>query len=398
MLTKKAQGVLSGGSIGVAIVLIVFLVFILIYLVAIPEQYREELNITSPVQYSSVVLNEYPGKLYLGNGDVKTETYNYDISTVSLDNTPQKESILLSPQGFIKKSTTSTRILTYDFDVNDINELDRVYLNFNVIDKKGSGDIIVKLNGLTIYSGKSNVNENVEVTLPLYQLKNNNVIKITTSSTGWKFWSTNSYLLSDIYLMENKYSSDHSQAKRIVTIDSKALYDAKDIKLVGYAKKLSSKDEEVTISVNGNVVYSEVPDTLGLDINIPETYLKAGINNIDFSVGRDGKYNLMYLNLQIKTTQVSEENVAKYNFNINSVQWKKVKNTNYICELYIKKSNGDNSVNINLNNNILKYSFDDNNEVIKDVCNYLEFGENTITLTPEDVLNLDEVKLTIKNK
>ena len=130
MLTKKAQGILSGGSIGVAVILIVFLVFILIYLVAIPEQYKEELNITSPVQYSSVVLNEYPGKLYLGNGDVKTETYNYDISTVSLDNTPQKESILLSPQGFIKKSTTSTRILTYDFDVNDINELDRVYLNF----------------------------------------------------------------------------------------------------------------------------------------------------------------------------------------------------------------------------------------------------------------------------
>lgn len=400
MLNKKAQAGLSGGSYGGTVVLIVLLGFILFYLVVVPSEYKEELNLTPTPKFNSIILQEYPSKLYLQeDDDLRTKISTLTIEKVTLDNTPIQENTLLLTQGIVRKSVFSEDVLTFDFNINNLNDVYKMYLNLNVIGKENSGLVILTLNDVKIYSGEARNNENLNIILPSHYLKETNNIKISVSSPGFLFWRTNSYVFSSIYLLEEKYSRSNSKVTRLVVLNSKDLADSESIKFSAYPKKLSSFDKPIKIEINGNLIYSGVTSSSsGINVEIPREYLRAGTNSIDFEVERDGSYELLYMDLALRKVEFTEENIAEYKFIVGSSEWKKVNDNRYSCELLISKSGGDNSLNIELNNHILRYSFDDNNEIKKDVCEYLEEKDNKIKLIPDNEVYLNIIKITIKDK
>lgn len=400
MSNKKAQGAFSGGAISGLVILIVLLAFILIYLVVVPSEYKEDFNLTPTPSAEYVVLEEHPGRLFIEDKDSeKTEFNTVSIDDVVVDNTPNQESTLLLPQGIVKKSLLSANVLTFSFDIEDLDNINKVYLSANVIEKKGSGAIIVKLNGVTIYESEEPINKNLKLMLPKHYLSESNTIKITTSSPGWLFWTVNSYVLSDIYVLEDRYSGDDAKVRRIVFIDSEKLADAKSIKFSAYPKKISSEDGKVTISVNGNAIYSGVPiPNSGIDVEVSREHFRSGTNNIEFEVEKDSTYELIYMDLLFKTVEVADEGMVKYKFSLSDLQWDKVEDSRYECELFASKTSGDKSINIELNDNVLRYSFDNNYEIIRDVCEFLEQEDNTITILPDEEVYLNVIKITIQNK
>ncbi|UCD04552.1 MAG: hypothetical protein JSW73_02885 [Candidatus Woesearchaeota archaeon] len=400
MLSKKAQGTFSGGAIGGTVIIIVLLTFILIYIAVVPSEYKEEFNLTPTPPADYVVLEEHPGRLFIEDEDSsKTEFNTVSIEDVVLDNTPEQESTLLLPQGIVKKSLFSADILTFSFDVDDLDAINKIYLSANIIDKRGSGLVIVKLNGVTIYESEEPINKNLKITLPRHYLLESNTIKITTSSPGWMFWTVNSYVLSDIYVIEDLYSEDDAKVRRIVFINSETLADAKSIKFSAYPKRISDEDKEVNININGNTIYSGVPiSNSGIDIEISKEHFKSGTNNIEFEVEKNGKYELIYMDLLFKTVEVKDEGMVKYTFSISDKQWEKVEDSRYECELFASKTSGDKSINIELNDNVLRYSFDNNYEISRDVCEFLEREDNEITITPDEEVYLNVIKITIQNK
>lgn len=398
MRKKRGNGALSGGAVGGMAILLFILAFTLVYIVVIPSDYVDELNISRPAEYTSVVFEEAPGKLYSAEKDeVREKTYTYEMNDVDLDNTPKEGRSFLLSQGLVKKSAISADVLNFDFNVEDLNDVDKISLDANVLKKEGGGSLIVKLNGITIYSKEVRKNKNIDIKLPSHYLEENNTLRITTSSPGWAFWSVNSYLLSDIYLVKETYSKDSAEAKRRVTLDSDVMDEVQGAKFVSYVKQLSSSPHQLEISVNGNEVYRRTPSDSEIETDVPTSYLASGLNSFYFEAARKGKYRLKYIYLRVKARDVKEENIAEYSFSISEPEWEKVKDENYECELYVEKSVGDNSITINLNNNVLKYTFD-GKTLSKDVCERLREGENSITLTPKEELHLDTAALTIQNK
>lgn len=400
MLNRKAQGSLSGGSYGGTVVLIVLLGFILFYIVVVPTEYKEDLNLTPTPNFNSVVLQEYPSRLYIGDDeDIRTKISTLPIEKVTVDSTPMQDSTLLLTQGIVRKSVLSEDILTFDFNIDNLNDVYKTYLNLNVIDKENAGSVILILNDVKIYSGEARNNENLNIVLPSHYLKEANTIKISVSSPGFLFWRTNSYVFSDIYLLEEKYSRSNSKVTRLIILDSKDLADSESIKFSAYPKRLSSFDKPLKIEINGNLIYSGIPSSgSGMEVEVPREYLRSGTNSISFEVERDGSYELLYMDLALKKVEFTEENIAEYKFVMGSSEWKKVKDSRYECELFISKSGGDNSLNIELNNHVLRYSFDDNNEIKKDVCEYLEEDDNEIKLIPDNEVYLNIIRITIKDK
>lgn len=395
MLNTRAESKTYGAT----AILLTFLAMFIVFLVLAPPEYIEEMNLTYTPHYSSNVLLETPGQLQISGDSQESDTSTYEIGTVLVDNSPKTNEEFLMHQGVIRKSLLSTEILEYDFDINNLDEIDKIYFDANIIDKIGSGELIAKLNGVTIYSREVAKNHNLKLRLPFYKLKeNNNTLKLTISSPGFVFWSTNAYILSDIYLIKEEYSKDNEESN-MVFLDKPIVSDTKTAKFLSYVDKQGDDDASLDILLNNKLIYSGVPES-NIEIQFPTAYLTSNTNQFTFRTSKDGRYELRYMYLHLKTVKYSkEEDIARYSFDLSEEQWEKAEDSDYECEILLRKTSGlDNAVVIDINNNVIRTTFDSNFTATEDICDYLHEEDNVLEIIPEDKVVLDFLELNIENK
>ena len=153
-MLKKGE---TTSAVGAATLIAVIVAFMLIYILLIPQEDREELLYGNESQRSgavsgaggNVLFSEFLGEMSPVK-DVKNVTHY--ISSVNLFSTPKSDVITLSNAIVVSKSLFSTKSQNLMFSM--VNPADVSSAQLYVLVGKLDGNLIVKLNGNIIYNNK----------------------------------------------------------------------------------------------------------------------------------------------------------------------------------------------------------------------------------------------------
>jgi len=394
MRFRGRRGSESSGSVAGLVILLTVLAMIIFYVLAVPESQREYLNITGP---QHIILDVSPGLVGAGEVDVEKEA-EYNLATVIADNSPQPFKKLIRDQVLIKKGAFSEDLLSASFEIADKSLLGWVIIEGNVIGKTGSGDIILILNGKEVYSAPANLNSKASMQVPTGVLAEGiNNLSIKVSSPGWSFWSTNSYQLSDINVVFGQYDSATAKVSQLVSLTEEEVTGVGRVQLTAYVSQLSDHPANIKVYVNGESVFEGVsPSSFNMDI--PANLLNIGSNTIEWEVDRDGIYKITFGKIIISTTRLPAE-AKKFDFSISSSLWRKIQAGRVDCEIFLKQDasrSSRNDITVRLNTNIIKSTFTSEKILLEDVCDNLDEGVNSISLSASEDVYVTKLKITLK--
>jgi len=394
MRFKGRRGSESSGNIAGLIIFLPVLAMVVFYVISIPESQRELLNITGP---QHVVLDITPG--LVGEGDVDIEkTAEYNLAQVVADNSPQPFEKLIRDQVLIKRGTFSEDSLSASFEVTDKSRLGWVFVEGVVIGKTGTGDIVLSLNDKKVYSAPTNLNAKASMQVPLVLVVEGiNNLSIKVSSPGWSFWSTNSYQLSNVNVVLGQYDSPKAKVSQLVSLTETDITGIGRVQLTAFVKQLSERPTNIKLFVNGETIFEGVPPS-SFDIDIPANLLNIGSNTIEWEVDRDGIYQISFSKLIVSATRLPAD-AKKYDFSISSSLWGKIQAGKVDCEILLKQDVSKSAINdltIRLNTKVIKSTFTNEQILVEDVCDDLDEGINSISLSASEDVYVDGLKITLK--
>jgi len=383
----------ASGSVAALVILLTVLGLLLFYIFTVPEAERELLNITGP---QHVVLDAKPGTV--GEGEIEyKEMYEHGLPTISVDNSPYPETRLLRSQVLVEKGVFSEDALSLSFEITDKSILAWAKIEAFVVEKYGTGDIVLILNGEKVYSAPADANTKASMQLPpdLIVVGKNN-LTITASSPGWTFWRANAYKLSNVNLVLGEYDSPTARVTQLVSISENEITGIGRARLVAFVKQLG-EPANMKIYVNGEEIFNALPPS-SLSLDIPVSLLKVGSNKIDWEVARDGIYQIQFGELVISTTELPAE-AKEYDFTISSSLYNKISAGKVDCEVLLRRdatrSAGDDII-IRLNTQIIRRTFTNNEILVEDVCDDLKQGANSISLSAEEDIYIERLRITLK--
>ncbi len=388
MATKccRAQGSAAG-----LVILLVILAGIVAYALMVPEEELRKLGV--PPGAEKTLLDVAPGRV----AAVK-ETFRYfehNLPIITIDNRPQPSTALLRVRQEIKRGLGIEQQAVLSFDIPD-ETLAKVQLEFVVESRLGNGNLDVHLNNQEIWFGPFNTGQKAQIELPLSTLlEGKNNLEISVSSPGWKFWQRNSYTLLNINLVTNRYESKIANITQSTIIGSSELSDIRDATFTAYVKQISESPSAVKISVNGNELFNALPPT-SLVLDISPDFLKSGSNLINWYADRDGAYQVTFGRITIRSTRVPTKAV-KYSFTVSEADWAALQNQIYVhCKLNMSRSSGGDLLTVKLNAYVIENAFSDG-ELTADVCKYLKQGVNSIVLTADKDIYLEQLKIVLES-
>src|SRR3989338_7757107 len=211
---KKGEEFSSGGS--VAVILIVIALFMTLYLLFISPEERAKIlkgdndtddDLDDKDSRRIELVAESPG-LVSPTREFPT-THRIPSINIFLKTEPTIKQLASSLK--ISNSLFSDTESTLNFKIENLEDTTSANLFFSVEDS--SGELIVKLNGNTIYS-KEITNKGVEiVSLPKQLLEERNRLDIGVSSPGIAFWRTNTYSLKDIGVKQEHIKKNSEESR-----------------------------------------------------------------------------------------------------------------------------------------------------------------------------------------
>jgi hypothetical protein len=416
-MATKAQ---ASGAIAPLVIMIVLLAAIVFYVITIPPAEREQLigNLTT-TSYARTVLDVSPG-LISGLTETGVARIYRTLSTVDVDNTPQAQTRALSTQMTILRSMTHEEIGNFTFDVADKAKLGYVNAELLVTDKLGSGSLIVAVNSRVVFSGNTEVGQNVRVALPVDSIiQGTNSLKFYVSSPGWKFWSKNSYTFTNVNLVLASYTEESAAQAQTFSFTASELTGAQSAKLTASIKQISEASAELKLMLNGVEIYKATPAQItSLSVDLPMNVL-SGTNTLQWSVGKDGAYSVVLGQVTLTTTKFEGGEAKNYGFTLTSSENTKLAAHTLKCELKMTmtpvatSSEGEelppppptggavvslSAINVRINGVLTQYIFSSTNAVTDDVCKYLHSGSNTVSLSAENDIIIDSLTLKVSSK
>ena len=386
---KKGQ-VTSGGSVAVLIFLIAL--FMVFYILLLPPADREALLNQTDIdedkntvnEITNVLLEQQPGILKpQSSGTVK-----HKIDSVNLYIKEEPLTSDLAASLSLSKGLFSENKRQLLFNIEDLNDLDKVNLYLLVLDGKGS--LIINLNGITIYESKAN--GLVNVILPTDLLSESNVLQFMVSSPGWNIFSTNYYDLKDIKIRESYEMTNTKETRRFVLADN----EKGDAKLEYYIFcNTLETGARLRIFLNNEEISSEVLNCVGAQkfIDIDEAELETGENILMFEIDK-GDFLLNNIELEIDS---ENEGYLNYKFSITKNQYDDILSEDLDVVLFMEFNDDDEKIaTINVNGN--EFSLDTEEiDYERIITNFVDEGNNFIKITPDNEFNIDEIVIELKD-
>jgi hypothetical protein len=206
--------------------------------------------------------------------------------------------ILISKKDFKKKDTISEEIKIYNglffgkyvfkakHNINEtvLNNLKSATLSFSVKDTNNYGDLYVRFNNISLYTGKPIIGKYEFNVTP----KKENLIEIETSSSGWKIWAPSTYLISDLSINFGYSLKEYPEYKFLVSnylfknlYKGEILFESENI------------EDKLIIKLNNETVYDKFP--------------YKGINLFSLLNLKEGENKLMFLsegNIELKNVRI----------------------------------------------------------------------------------------------
>lgn len=297
MTKKRGQ---TGSGTGAATLVAVITLLIVLYILFIPPESREELlelNTTLSEDGSQETIPEdfepynktltlacegIPGRVdYIAQKEVE---HNIPATTIM---TRTSAAVIKEIRSiYVKNSLFSDKIENISFSIEDISNTKNVLLSFLV--KERSGRLIIRLNSHEVYNNEI-LSENINpVVLPKEYLQPQNIIEISTSKIGMVFWKNHEYSLENVLITADLTSVDTQESKTVFLVGSSEKDNLDKAKIRFVADKCDeSSPGKIYVTLNGYTIYSGIPD-----LNTPLTYeftaerLFGGENEIRFRVDK----------------------------------------------------------------------------------------------------------------
>jgi len=309
---KQKKGQSTAGSAATLLAIIAGL--ILLYILFLPPQEREELlgSSNASTQASGeeahgneTLLLEHPGVIeYVAETEVI-----HNIPSVNLRTEPVSKILKKVLSAEVKRSWFSREDLTINFKAEDLKNLQNIVFSMNII--KGRGELTITLNGEKIYSSDSKLFQ--PITLDKGSLAEDNVIVVSVSPPGWAFWLSNKYEIKDAQVIAEVIDTSLQESKNTFIVSSSEKNSLKEAFLRFYPS-CDKAIGKVVVSLNNHEIYSAVPDcnVANPSIQISPQYILSGENLLVFKTEK-GNYLIDQISIKAK---LKESTNPTYFFNI----------------------------------------------------------------------------------
>ena len=390
---RKAQGGLNA-----AILIAVIAGLIILYILFLPAEEREELLENKTIKKSSdtgmedenTLLLVFPNRL-----EEDEDILDKDIPNIFLfETTSAKELEVINPF-LIRKGWFDEKTKTANFRIDNLEDTGNVILSFRA--KKHDGILTIKLNSEVIFENGIESETVAPIKLKRDLLKDSNSLDFSVSSVGLKFWKTNEYSLDDVKIIGDITDRSKQESKNVFTLTSKDLanIDEANLRFVPYCKSVAEVGI-LDITINGRNVFSAVPvcdDAYKQPI--PIGLLDAGENKIMFRTGK-GSYSVEQIKIEFDEKEVEKK---LYFFEVNQSQIDNINdgNRNAILKMEFVDGKENKRADININDRFI--TLDDNERIFtKNVNDYINKGNNFIEIRPRTRLDIVELSIEFEEK
>lgn len=210
------------------------------------------------------------------------------------------------------------------------------FLVVEVLDYSKVGNLIVKINDKEIYSQITNPGE-VNIPIEKSDLRNYNVIQVSTSGSGWKFWSTAIYKIDKIKFGVNLYGRSEKTSE--FNLDESEL---KTFSGGNVVFDVSSKegDGDLIIRINQKLIFKGRPTkSFQKSFDIFDVGLSKGTNEITFSTETGTIYELDDVEVVILHEETARKKTS-FSFTITESDLNRLKGSNKgLVEFLVVDSN-----------------------------------------------------------
>jgi len=279
VLLTKGQGKIDE----FAFVLLAGLILIIVMIVAFntPQTGNETNNTTSTETNFSA--NDIPRFINLGDF-----TVSYSLGS---DVVAQKKNIEVS-NGW---GGTSRVNLVGVVEGDKLAITNSGYIEIIVDDTSDAGNLIVTFNGQEVFNQKVGPGR-VYIQLTKDQIKDSNVVTISSGGPGWKFWQTSVYKISSAKFGINFQGTSFKTFQFSLTSDdvSKFRFGRLSFRVV-----TSTTPSSMLITINNQRFFRDISPSAFIRDFGPEIPLNPNVNNITFSLDKASSYELADVTLTI---------------------------------------------------------------------------------------------------
>jgi len=386
---KRGQG--GGGAATLVALIAVFIVF---YILFLPPAERNRLlnNKTTTTGENGedtsgkiILLKESPGTLFK---EEQTE-FEHTISPFNLAVFNQDVVLKEKDSMYIQAGGSKDQPQMMILVIKDVDNTKNVKISFTV--GKHSGKLIIKLNGEEVFNGEITTSNPAPIKLD--NLKEENILEFSVSSSGWMFWNVNFYELSNIKITATVTNLENQEAAKQFSIS----YDVEDVKeatLRFIPECRVSNVGRLTIKLNAETISSDVPDCGSPSvIEIDPAILKNGGNTIFFSSAA-GSY--LVDNILIRTT-LREPTYPAYYFLLNESSYGKIANNTRDIFLVIKFAGTEDFWDGTAVINDIKTTFHQRESTYsKDIGSFIREDNNYIRIIPDNTLDVVELRVELR--
>jgi len=389
---KKGE-VSNAGAITALIIMIAL--FMALYVVLLPPEDRAKLlnqtyessGVNEDEFSSNTLLLESPGLV----SPVEDKSIEHNLNPINLFVKSEPDISLLADSLYISKGLFGGQDKSLAFSVENKEDIDKASLSFDVIDPKGT--LNIELNGNIIFSEKIKRSGSKIIPLPVEFLLDRNELYI---------YSTNSFLGSSHFSLRNinlkkEYELVNSKEARTFSLSNSEFENIEDSRLhyFMFCNSLKTNSAILRVYINDKPLLIQTVRCVGGDrsVEIDKDYLKKGSNEILFVID-----NGDFLFSDVKIVNELKESMFKtYYFGIDSDDWNKILNeeAGVVLEMVFDKDGGEKRADIRINNDIISISVKED-EYKKDITNFVEEGENIITIIPKEEFMIHSLRIKLE--
>jgi hypothetical protein len=335
-----------------------------------------------------VLLEENPGRVdFLSEREIE-----HPLPVVNVYTKQEAEALAQKNLAYVKKNIFDEEKSQFTFSISDLQNTDNIVLSFSV--SQASGRLLIDLNGQVIYNGEVPTTSIKPISLPRNVLQGDNILTFSASSPGLAFWHTNEIQLENIKVIADVTNTDAQTSRHVFLVSTTEKRNLEDIMLKFQPTCKFQDVGPLDISINGNEVYSGVPDCnlAMVPISFDPAIVREGENTVVFFTER-GNYILTHINIESKLEDLE---FPTYYFDVSNEDFELIEDGDRRARLQldfvdvVTTKFGDVVVNGHLNH------FDTREASYRiDITDDIENGRNSVKIKPRKTVEIRELQVEL---
>lgn len=302
----------QAGAAGALLALIA--VFVLLYLLMIPADLREELlndgssgkkpseEEPAGARFNKTVFTASPGRIdYL-----KFSEYEHPLPAVNLYSSSSAKTKQIGDGIYVKNGIFDRKDANVSFRLD--NNAQNVFLSFSLSPNRNNrGRLQIALNGNTIYNRQPSGQTRP---IRLEGLNTENTLTFFVSGVGYRFWTTNEYEILDLALFYDVVDDSTQTSKNTFMVTESEKFNLESAQIKFFPDCNRHTAGRLNVYMNSNLIYSAVPDCGQINmVELSPAAVEAGQNRVTFA-SEGGNY--LIDNIVVKTEMKSMTYPAYY--------------------------------------------------------------------------------------